>query len=90
MGANNDTVTRMLDRWKESYADLIGELSPEATAAFQRLRATAHKHSAALNRKPVIDYERPLMLVLLIDLQRQVMVLQQQLAERTATARVPV
>ena len=85
MGSTNDTVTRMLERWYDTYGDLIDELTPAAREAFDRLRAQVHKHSAALNRHPVIDYERPLMLVLVVDLQRQIQDLERQVAQLKAT-----
>lgn len=82
MGTTNDTTTRMLERWHVRYADFAGELTPQARGAFERIRIVAHKHSAALNQRPDLDFERPLLLAVLIDLQLQVDDLKAKLSRR--------
>lgn len=81
MGDPTDTVTMMMERFERRYQGFKDELpSRQARAAFERVRRVARKHSTALNRFPDIDFERPLLLTVVLDQQVQIDNLDRELA----------
>jgi hypothetical protein len=81
MGDPTDTVTTMMERFEARYRGFKDELpSRQARGAFERIRRVARKHSTALNRFPDIDFERPLLLTVVLDQQVQIDNLDRELA----------
>ena len=85
MGDPTDTVTAMHRRFEARYGGFRDELPTRAARdAFDRTRLVARRHSTALNRFPDIDFERPLLLAVVLDQQVQIDALDRELA-RTRT-----
>lgn len=80
MGMNADTVTQAADALAARYEDfrdfLPRHLQPVMDEAICRVR----RNSASINRRPALDFERPSLMVLVLELMHEV----REQRERTA------
>lgn len=56
-----------LDTFESRYAAFRAELHPREQAWFDELVCRARRHSNAINRRPHLDFERPVMLAMLLE-----------------------
>ncbi len=66
MGQSAPTVTDAFETFQSRYAAFRTELEPREQAWFDELVCAARRHSNAINRRPHLDFERPVMLAMLI------------------------
>jgi hypothetical protein len=71
MGQSTPTTTIALDVFLERYAQFRAELHPREQAWFDELVCRARRHSSAINRRPHLDFERPVMLSMLLEGMRE-------------------
>lgn len=88
MGQSTPTTTMALDAFEERYAGFRAELDPPEQRWFDELVCRARRHSNAINRRPALDFERPVLLSMLLEglreheeLQRRIESLQAQVEE---------
>ena len=88
MGQSTPTTTMALDTFEQRYAAFRSELHPHERAWFDELVCRARRHSNAINRRPHLDFERPVLLSMLLegmreldDLRGEMATLQRQLEE---------
>jgi hypothetical protein len=70
-----------LDTFEQRYAGFRAELAPDEQVRFDELVCRARRHSNAINRRPSLDFERPVLLSMLIEGMRQLEGTQRELAE---------
>ncbi len=79
MGQSVPTTTMALDTFEHRYAAFRAELHPREQAWFDVLVVRARRHSNAINRRPHMDFERPVMLAMLMEGMRELEDTQQRL-----------
>lgn len=67
MGQSTPTTTMAIDTFEGRYAAFRAELEPREQAWFDELVCRARRHSSAINRRPHLDFERPVMLAMLLE-----------------------
>jgi hypothetical protein len=67
MGQSTPTTTIALDTFTQRYAAFRAELEPKEQAWFDELVCRARRHSNAINRRPALDFERPVILAMLLE-----------------------
>ncbi len=67
MGQSTPTTTMALDSFEHRYAAFRSELHPRERVWFDELVCRARRHSSAINRRPHMDFERPVMLAMLME-----------------------
>lgn len=70
MGQSAPTVTDAFETFQKRYAPFRSELEPGEQAWFDELLCAARRHSNAINRRPHLDFERPVMLAMLLESMR--------------------
>jgi DNA-binding MarR family transcriptional regulator len=60
-----------LDTFEERYAAFRSELNPVEQRWFDELVCRARRHSNAINRRPHLDFERPVFLSMLLEGMRE-------------------
>lgn len=60
-----------LDTFEQRYAGYRSELSPQERRWFDELVCRARRHSNAINRRPHLDFERPVMLAMMMETMRE-------------------
>jgi hypothetical protein len=71
MGQSTPTTTMALDGFVARYAAYRAELHPREQAWFDELVCRARRHSNAINRRPHLDFERPVVLAMLLEGMRE-------------------
>ena len=71
MGQSTPTTTMALDTFEHRYAAFRSELHPREQRWFDELVCRARRHSSAINRRPHLDFERPVMLAMLMEGMRE-------------------
>jgi hypothetical protein len=66
MGQSTPTTTMALDTFERRYAEFRAELPRAEQPMFDDLVERARRHSNALNRRPHMDFERPVLLAMLL------------------------
>lgn len=59
------------ETFQQRYAAFRAELHPKEQPWFDRLLEGARRHSNAINRRPHLDFERPVMLAMLMESMRE-------------------
>jgi hypothetical protein len=67
MGQSTPTTTNALDEFGARYAAFRAELEPREQAWFDELVCRARRHGNAINRRPHLDFERPVVLAMLLE-----------------------
>ncbi|HEX9709537.1 MAG TPA: hypothetical protein VGB42_06175 [Candidatus Thermoplasmatota archaeon] len=67
MGQSTPTTTMALDEFESRYAGFRAELAPREQVWFDELVCRARRHSNAINRRPSMDFERPVVLSMLLE-----------------------
>lgn len=67
MGQSTPTTTMALDAFEQRYAAFRAELEPREQRWFDELLCRARRHSNAINRRPALDFERPVLLTMLLE-----------------------
>lgn len=67
MGQSAPTVTDAFDAFQSRYAAFRSELEPREQEWFDELVCAARRHSNAINRRPHLDFERPVMLAMMLE-----------------------
>lgn len=67
MGQSTPTTTIALDIFTQRYAAFRAELERDEQTWFDELVCRARRHSNAINRRPHLDFERPVMLAMLLE-----------------------
>lgn len=67
MGQSTPTTTMAIDTFESRYAAYRAELEPREQSWFDELVCRARRHSSAINRRPHLDFERPVMLAMLLE-----------------------
>jgi hypothetical protein len=60
-----------LDSFERRYAPFRSELHPRERVWFDELVCRARRHSSAINRRPHMDFERPVMLAMMMEGMRE-------------------
>jgi len=60
-----------LDTFEQRYAGFRSELAPNEQVWFDELVCRARRHSNAINRRPALDFERPVLLSMLLEGMRE-------------------
>lgn len=71
MGQSTPTTTMAFDTFQERYKHFKAELHPAEQHLFERLLEGARRHSNAINRRPHLDFERPVMLAMMMESMRE-------------------
>ncbi len=71
MGQSTPTTTMAFGTFEARYREFRAELHPREQVWFDRLLERARRHSAAINRRPHLDFERPVMLAMLLEGMRE-------------------
>jgi hypothetical protein len=71
MGQSAPTVTDAFETFQARYAAFRAELDPREQHWFDELVCAARRHSNAINRRPHLDFERPVMLAMLLEAMRR-------------------
>jgi hypothetical protein len=71
MGQSTPTTTMALDTFEQRYAGFRSELAPPEQRLFDELVCRARRHSNAINRRPGLDFERPVVLSMLLEGMRE-------------------
>lgn len=71
MGQSTPTTTMAFDTFQQRYAAFRAELHPSEQPWFDRLVESARRHSNAINRRPHMDFERPVMLAMMMGAMRE-------------------
>lgn len=72
MGQSAPTVTDAFQTFEARYSAFRAELEPEEQEWFDELVCAARRHSNAINRRPHLDFERPVVLAMLMEAMRRV------------------
>ncbi len=72
MGQSTPTTTMALDTFEHRYAAFRSELHPREQHWFDEMVCRARRHSNAINRRPHLDFERPVLLAMLMEGLREV------------------
>ena len=67
MGQSTPTTTMALDTFEARYAGFRSELTLREQKWFDELVCKARRHSNAINRRPHLDFERPVLLAVLVE-----------------------
>lgn len=67
MGQSAPTTTDAFETFQSRYAAFRAELEPREQLWFDELVCAARRHSNAINRRPHLDFERPVMLAMLLE-----------------------
>jgi hypothetical protein len=67
MGQSAPTVTDAFDAFGSRYSAFRAELEPREQVWFDELVCAARRHSNAINRRPHLDFERPVMLAMMLE-----------------------
>lgn len=67
MGQSTPTTTMAFGTFETRYREFRAELHPQEQRIFDRLLEAARRHSNAINRRPHLDFERPVMLAMLME-----------------------
>ena len=78
MGQSTPTTTIALDVFLERYGAFRAELHPREQRWFDELVCRARRHSSAINRRPHLDFERPVMLAMLMEGMRELEMVQEE------------
>jgi hypothetical protein len=70
MGQSTPTTTMAMDEFESRYAGFRAELDPREQVWFDELVCRARRHSSAINRRPSLDFERPVILSMLLEAMR--------------------
>lgn len=70
MGQSTPTTTIAFETFQARYAAFRSELPPREQVWFDELVCSARRHSNAINRRPHLDFERPVMLAMLLEAMR--------------------
>ena len=70
MGQSAPTVTDAFDAFQQRYAAFRAELEPREQRWYDELVCAARRHSNAINRRPHLDFERPVMLAMMLEAMR--------------------
>lgn len=81
MGQSTPTTTMALDDFEARYAGFRSELHPREQVWFDELVCRARRHSNAINRRPHLDFERPVLLAMLMESLREAEDLQDNLID---------
>ena len=84
MGQSTPTTTMAFETFEHRYAAFRSELHPREQRWFDELVCRARRHSNAINRRPHMDFERPVMLAMLMEGMRE---MEDTRAELEATQR---
>ncbi len=79
MGQSVPTTTMAFETFEHRYAAFRSELHPREQHWFDELVCRARRHSNAINRRPHMDFERPVMLAMLMETLRELEDTQQRL-----------
>ena len=71
MGQSTPTTTMALDTFEQRYAGYRSELARREQVWFDELVCRARRHSNAINRRPALDFERPVILSMLLEGMRE-------------------
>ena len=71
MGQSTPTTTMAIDTFETRYGAFRSELHPREQEWFDELVCRARRHSNAINRRPHLDFERPVMLAMLLEGMRE-------------------
>lgn len=71
MGQSTPTTTMALDTFQERYRGFRAELPRQEQTWFDHLVERARRHSSAINRRPHLDFERPVLLSMLMEGMRE-------------------
>ncbi|HVL87432.1 MAG TPA: hypothetical protein VM681_05425 [Candidatus Thermoplasmatota archaeon] len=71
MGQSTPTTTMALDTFVQRYAAFRAELAPGEQTWFDELVCRARRHGNAINRRPHLDFERPVFLAMLLEGMRE-------------------
>jgi hypothetical protein len=80
MGQSTPTTTMALDTFEQRYSGFRSELTPKEQVWFDELVCRARRHSSAINRRPTLDFERPVLLSMLLEGMRELEETQRVLA----------
>jgi hypothetical protein len=67
MGQSAPTTTDAFETFQSRYAAFRAELEPREQEWFDELVCGARRHSNAINRRPHLDFERPVFLAMLME-----------------------
>jgi hypothetical protein len=67
MGQSAPTTTDAFDTFQARYAAFRAELEPNEQVWFDEMLCGARRHSHAINRRPHLDFERPVILAMLLE-----------------------
>lgn len=84
MGQSAPTTTMALDEFVKRYKEFRGELSTEQQGWFDEMVCSARRASHAINRRPHLDFERPVFLAMLLELKMEHETLRLRLQKTTA------
>lgn len=70
MGQSTPTTTMAFGTFAARYREFRAELHPREQLWFDQLLERARRHSNAINRRPHMDFERPVMLAMLMEAMR--------------------
>ncbi|MFA5944997.1 MAG: hypothetical protein WC876_11100 [Candidatus Thermoplasmatota archaeon] len=70
MGQSAPTTTDAFETFQARYAAFRAELEPREQDWFDEMVCAARRHSNAINRRPHLDFERPVMLAMLLEAMR--------------------
>lgn len=71
MGQSAPTTTMALDEFEKRYKEFRTELSTQQQFWFDELVCSARRASHAINRRPHLDFERPVLLAMLLELKME-------------------
>lgn len=66
MGQSTPTTTMAFETFQQRYANFRAELHPRDHTWFDLLLEGARRRSNAINRRPHLDFERPVMLAMMM------------------------
>lgn len=72
MGQSAPTVTDAFETFQQRYAAFRAELDVPEQRWFDELVCAARRHSNAINRRPHLDFERPVLLAMMMEAMRRV------------------
>jgi hypothetical protein len=71
MGQSAPTVTDAFATFQARYAAFRAELDAPEQRWFDELVCAARRHSSAINRRPHLDFERPVLLAMMVEAMRR-------------------
>ncbi len=84
MGQSTPTTTMAFDTFEERYREFRTELHPREQVWFDRLVEAARRHSNAINRRPHLDFERPVILAMMMEVMHLVAETKEEIADTRA------